>query len=161
MKTISVSLFVLVVFMSLFSCGSGGNENTESDNASFETTLIIQDSSGTEQEIFNTGEDILLTLEIQNTTQKDQYLNFSSSKIYDIEMFDSNDNLIWNWAHGKAFTAAITELHFSAQEIKSYDEIWDQIDNSNAQVPVGLYYFYINRYFDAPYSAGPYSIEIR
>ena len=42
---------------------------------------------------------------------------------YDIEIYDSDDNQIWNWANDKAFLNSETELAlFNPNEIKTFEK---------------------------------------
>jgi hypothetical protein len=76
---------------------------------------------------------------MRNLTNETQTLRFSSGQHYDIEVFDSDDNLIWNWASDKGFLTVETELVFIPNEIKTSEEIWDQISSEGDPISPGTY----------------------
>jgi|LGVF01.2.fsa_nt_gb hypothetical protein len=155
--TIILSIFFWIIFIS---CANDDDENTATHN--IETTLMITDDGGNESSVFDQGEDIKFEIEMYNFTNETQTLKYSSSQIYDIEIYDLDDNLIWNWANGKAFTAALTELDFSPYETKTFKETWDQVSNEGMQASVEMYDAYvINKLSAGEIIAGPYPFEIR
>ncbi len=88
-----------------------------------------------------------------NLTGESQTMFFSSGQQYDIQVYDSDDSLIWNWAYGKAFIQAQTEIVFSANETRNFEETWNQKSNAELPLDTGNYIVYAG-------SAGPYYIEI-
>lgn len=141
---------LLVLLGVLFSCG---DNDDNSEPVIFETTLVMTDSVGNEKVLFAQGETITLTIHMTNLTGESQSMGFSSGQQYDIKVYDSEDNLIWNWAHDKAFIQVPTELAFSANETKTFEETWNQETNAELPLDIGNYIVYSN-------SAGPYYIEI-
>jgi hypothetical protein len=154
--TIILSIFFWIIFIS---CANDG-DNTVMHN--IETTLMITDDGGNESSVFNQGEDIKFIIEMYNITNETQTLNYSSSQIYDIEIYDFDDNLIWNWANGRGFSGVLTELDFSPYETKNFEEIWDRFSNDGIQASAEMYDAYvINKLSAGEIIAGPYPFEIR
>ena len=121
--------------------------------------MTIMDVEGSESSVFGQGEDIKLIINMCNLTNETQPLRFSSGQHYDIEIYDSDDNLIWNWANDKAFIQAETELVFNPNEVKIFEEKWDQISNDGNLISPDTY----NAEFIGLGSlrfAGPFSFEI-
>ena len=153
-RTAILTIFLGIVFLS---CANDDGNNTVSQN--IETTMTIMDVEGSESSVFGQGEDIKLIINMCNLTNETQPLRFSSGQHYDIEIYDSDDNLIWNWANDKAFIQAETELVFNPNEVKIFEEKWDQISNDGNLISPDTY----NAEFIGLGSlrfAGPFSFEI-
>ena len=126
---------LLILLGVLFSCGD--NNNSEPDI--FETTLVMTDSLGNEKVLFTQGDSITFIIHMTNLTDDSQSMGFSSGQLYDIQVYDSEDSLIWNSAYDKAFIQAQTELVFSANETKNFEEIWNQETNAELSLDTGNY----------------------
>ena len=144
------SVVVVLLCLVLIACDDNGNSKPDI----FETTLVMKDSGGKEKVLFTQGEPITFIIHMTNLTDESQSMSFSSGQHYDIQVYDSGDSLIWNWAYDKMFTDAEEELVFSANETKSFEEIWDQETNAELLLDTGNYIVYTD-------STGPYYIEIQ
>lgn len=146
--------FLIFICSALLSCeNNDSNNDSNSESVIFETTLLITDSVGNESSIFTQGETITFIINFKNLTRESQTMGFSSGQHYDIEVYNSEETLIWNWARDKAFIQVQTELVFGPNEIKTYEETWNQTSNEGTPVAVETYSVYAN-------SAGPYYLEI-
>ncbi len=151
----------LVLILSLFLLCSCNDEGINEDN--FETTLNILNEEGDNITITPQGIPVKLNFIFHNVSEKIQRVRFTDGQQYDLEVYNSQGVLVWNWANGKAFTASLTELVFAPGEIKTYNEIWDQTSNEGVQVPAGIYNVYVNRSWKRgrpDMSTGPVQIEI-
>ena len=153
--TTILTIFLCIILMS---CENDDSNNTLLQN--IETNLTITEGAGNESAVFDQGESLIFVIKIRNLTNETQTLRFSSGQLYDIEVYDADDNLIWNWANDKAFLTVETELVFIPNEIKTFEEIWDQISNEGNPISLGTYNAeFIG--FGSLESAGPYSFEIK
>jgi hypothetical protein len=128
--------------------------------SNFETTLSILNEDRDNIEVFQQGEPIILSFTFQNISGEIQAVQFTDYQQYDLQVYDSQDTLVWNWANDKVFPQALTELVFDVGETKVFEETWDQTSNEGVQVPVGIYNVYVNRFWNPDMSTGPEQIEI-
>ena len=154
---------ILIIFSGfLFSC----NDDDSLDRTpviNFNTTLDILNEDGEIIEVAPQGIPLTLSFSFQNISNEIQTVEFYDGQQYDLEVYDSGGNLVWNWANDRVFTAALTELIFDPDETILFEEIWDQTSNEGSQVPAGIYDVYVNRNWntDMPdMSTGPVQIEI-
>ena len=84
-----------------------------------------------------TDENVEMTLLVTNGTDQPIRLRFMSGQVFDFlavkepVVGDGPELLVWNWAHGKAFTLQIWTLDIQPGEAKSYQVTWDGRDNNN------------------------------
>ena len=156
MKKINFILLISLVF--LVSCHG---ESSREDN--FKTALNILNEDGDNITIAPHGIPVTFRFSFQNISGETQTVHFNDGQQYDLEVYNSQGTLIWNWASGQVFTQSYTELVFDPWEVKTFEEIWDQTSNEGIQVPAGVYRVYVNRNWNADMpdmSAGPVQIEI-
>ena len=136
-----LSLLMLAAFsLALVGCGEPGPRT-------FQTTLLIKDSSGIEKSEFAGGEPITFVLTVTNLTNTPVTITQPSPQVYDFVVADSyGSNTKWNWSDGMGFACVITYLEFSAGETKTYEVTWDQMINDifdlGEPVPPGNYRAY-------------------
>ena len=155
-------IFLIIILGFIFSCNDD-DPLTRTHANKFSTTLDILIEGGEGVEIVPQGIPVIFSFNFQNVTDEIQTVEFYDGQQYDLEVYNSEGNLVWNWANDKAFSASLTELVFDPGEIKLFEEIWDQTSNGGSQVPAGIYDVYVNRNWntDMPdMSAGPLQIEI-
>lgn len=150
--------YFLVLIISFFFLSGCNDESIEEDT--FKRTLKILNEEDNQITIAPQGISLKLNFLFQNVTDKTQRVRFIDGQQYDLEIYNSQGVLVWNWANGKVFTAALTELVFTPGEVKTFEETWDQTSNAGVQVPAGFYNVYVNRTWNADMSAGPVQIEI-
>ena len=86
------------------------------------------------------AEKVEMTLLIENVSDQPVRLRFESGQVFDFlavkepVVGDGPEFLVWNWAHGKAFTLQIWTLEIQPGETKSYQVIWDGRDNNGDAV---------------------------
>jgi hypothetical protein len=151
-------IYFLVLIISFFFLSGCNDESPEKDT--FQRTLKILNEEDNEITVAPKGISLKLNFLFHNVTDKTQKVRFTDSQQYDLEIYNSQGVLVWNWANGKGFTTALTELVFTPGEVKTFEEIWDQTSNEGVQVPVGFYNVYVNRTLNADMPAGPVQIEI-
>jgi len=154
-------VILLIIFCGfLSSCNDDYTAEDISQFSSFETTLNLLNENRDSIEVMPQGAPVILNFSFQNISDKIQTVRFSDSQQYDLEVYDSQGALVWNWANGRGFTDALTELVFDVDEIKTFEETWDQTSNEGIQVPAGIYRVYVNRDWNTDMSTGPKQIEI-
>ncbi|MGV3724769.1 MAG: BsuPI-related putative proteinase inhibitor [Actinomycetota bacterium] len=77
-------------------------------------------------------------LTMTNDTGRTISIPFSSGQQFDIEVLRDNE-VVWNWAHGRVFTQALIEMRLDAGEKKTYSARWDFTDNDGRRVAPGRY----------------------
>ena len=127
--------------------------------------LSIRDASDNQSLVFGQGDEVRFVITMRNPTDEAVTLVFPTAQHYDIEVYDSSDVLVWNWAHGLVFTQAFTNLVLAPGEAVTYEESWDQKDNEGNQVPAGTYAVYLDcrcqgSGASALHLVGPQQIEI-
>jgi hypothetical protein len=158
MREISLVLVLPILFIVFTFCADDGNDN--SGLRPIETTLTLTDGNGDESSVFSKGDHITFIIQMRNRTAELQILRFSSGQHYDIEVHDFEDILVWNWAHDKAFIQSQTELVFTPNEVKTFEETWDQVNNDGVLTSPGTYNAYVTHASGSEYIAGPCSFEI-
>jgi hypothetical protein len=151
---------MLVLFLGLlYGCGDGLSINFSEDSG-FITTLSLIDEDDEVVDVVQQGDPVILSFSFQNISGANQTFLFSDAQQYDLEVYDSQDTLVWNWSNGLLFTQALSTLSFEVDETKAFEEVWDQTSNEGDQVPVGIYDVYVNRCWNPDMSAGPVQVEI-
>jgi hypothetical protein len=79
-----------------------------------------------------------LRLTVENTGTMPLTVPFASGQMYDFEV-RRNGELVWNWAHDKAFTQALQQRQVPAGEEMEFAESWDFRNNDGERVPPGEY----------------------
>lgn len=119
--------------------GTGGSSGS-GFGASFSTTLVLRDSSGSSTASFVMGEPIRFDLEIQSRSTQSTTLQFPDSQIYDFEVLDAaGSGVRWRWSDGMAFTQVPTQLSFASLSSKSYSITWNGVLSDGTQLPAGNY----------------------
>lgn len=75
------------------------------------------------------GDSVVLTLLVTNVADTALTLHFSSGQIFDFYARSVTGDLLWNWAHDKAFTQILRELVLQAGESRSYRVTWNGVGN--------------------------------
>ncbi|MEN6372563.1 MAG: BsuPI-related putative proteinase inhibitor [Armatimonadota bacterium] len=105
-----------------------------------ESTVPAQPVSGvkTDKQSYSLGEPIKMTFVVENPTQRNIVLKFSSSQIYDI-WAEKDSKEVWRWSRGKFFTQALTSITLKPGERRTFQETWNQTSNDGQQVSPGAY----------------------
>ncbi len=105
---------------------TGGTGGGTIGSASYSTSLLLRDSTGTQVISFVMGEPIRFDLEIDNTANQAGTLQFSDAQIYDFYVLDADDSVTrWHWSQGMVFGPANSQLSFAAYGSKSYSIVWE------------------------------------
>jgi hypothetical protein len=153
-------VFLILLCCLLFGCWDDDSPGNSFQTSIFQTTLKLLNRYGDNIAVSQQGNPITLRFSFRNVSGEIQTLHLSSTQEYDLQVYDSHDTLVWNWANDKAFLDVLTELVFDVGETKEYEETWDQTANDGTQVPAGIYPVYVNRFWDSDRSTGPKLIEI-
>ena len=75
-----------------------------------------------------------MTLNVTNAGQDAFTLHFNDGQIFDFLALtvqgEKDPVLVWNWAHDKAFTAALWDLTLQPGDSRSYQVTWDGTNNA-------------------------------
>lgn len=156
-------LIFLLLFAGLFLNCNDSDPVVRTPDSKFITSLDILNEDGEAVETAPYGIPLIISFSFENVSEEVQTVHFTDAQQYDLEIYDSQDILVWNWANGMGFPQSLTELTFDPGEIKTFEQTWDQTSNEGVQVPAGTYNVYVNRNWntDMPdMSTGPEQAEI-
>jgi len=131
---IAVKSALILCILTLLMQGCFNDFITPKDDDDFAASLV------TNKKYYKAGEQVSLTLFLQNTTGESKDLIFNNGQIYDFVVKKlSSEEVVWRWSNGRAFTEAIWTMILEPWERKTYNAIWDQRDNESGQVSPGTY----------------------
>jgi Intracellular proteinase inhibitor len=120
--------------------GSGSTGGGSIGGASYTTTLLLRDSTGTATNSFVMGEPIRFELEIRNNDNDAATLRFSDAQIYDFYVLDGDVGTThWRWSDGMTFAQIPTQLSFFPNSSKAYSLVWNGVLGDGTQLPAGSY----------------------
>ena len=127
--------------------------------------LTIKDATDNQSSVFNEGSEVHFVITMQNPTDEPLSFECHDTQVYDIQIYNSDNVLVWNWANDLDFAQVVTGLVLDPGEERIYEETWDQEDNLGNQVPPGTYAVYHELVCHSleiadPYLFGPQQIEI-
>ena len=137
-------IFLIISLGFLFNCNDG-DIGVRAPVSNFNTSLDILNEDSKDITISPQGIPVKFSFSFRNVSGETQTVQFSDAQQYDLEVYNSQGALVWNWANEKAFPQSLTELVFDPGEIKAFEESWDQTSNEGLQVPAGIYNVYVNR----------------
>lgn len=79
-----------------------------------------------------------IDLTVTNPTRRTLVVPFHSGQQFDVEVIQEG-RVIWNWAHDRSFTQALTEMTMRPGDKQSYAARWNFEDNDGRRVPPGRY----------------------
>jgi len=89
---------------------------------------------------YSVGEEIEMTLVLQNRSDESVNLGFNDGQTYDFIVKKlPEDKEVWRWSEGKFFTEALWFMKLDPYERKTYVFKWDQKDSESKQVESGTY----------------------
>ena len=88
---------------------------------------------------YASGEDVPMTLVIENCTGVDIELFYEGEARFDFSIDDDIGQEIWRWTEEQELSDEPGELTILPQEVVEYSVTWDQRDFSDDQVEPGLY----------------------
>ena len=97
-------------------------------------TLLL----ATDRAISKTRDPVTFVLALDNASDRDVVLTFSSSQVYDI-LVTSGDVAQWSWAADRGFGQVITERTYPPGVTLLGRETWSWHDLTGKPVPPGLY----------------------
>jgi intracellular proteinase inhibitor BsuPI/copper amine oxidase-like protein len=75
---------------------------------------------------------------VRNTSDRPVVIPFRSGQEIDIEVVQEG-KVVWNWAHGRMFTQALTRLTLQPGETETFSVRWSLKANNGRTVPPGRY----------------------
>ncbi len=106
----------------------------------YNVTLTLKNQSGEISNVFNQGELIEVELSIENKSQNDKSLQFSTTKQFNIDVKDSSNNLIKSYP-GKLAPAdfLVTYINLEPNEKHTEHWEWNQLNSNNETLNLGNY----------------------
>lgn len=83
-------------------------------------------------------EPITMSLTVANKSKETFRDSFRSAQSYDFVVKQDNKE-IWRWSADRFFAQVITEFTLVSGKSKSFEEIWEQVNNEGKGVPAGKY----------------------
>jgi hypothetical protein len=83
-------------------------------------------------------EPITMSLTVANKSKETFRDSFRSAQSYDFVVKQENKE-IWRWSSDKLFAQVITEFTLAPGKSKSFEEVWEQIDNDGKNISAGKY----------------------
>ncbi len=91
---------------------------------------------------YETGEDVPMTLVLENCTGVDVELFYEGEARFDFSVEDSIGQEVWRWTDEQDLLDEPGELTIQPQEIVEYSVTWDQRDFNDDQLDPGVYKVY-------------------
>ena len=93
----------------------------------------------TEMDVKQENGEVKLDFSLQNDSDEDLEIYFSSGQKFDIFITDQNNQEVYRWSHDKFFTQAIVDITLKKDERLLFSEVWDYKDNEGNKVSQGKY----------------------
>lgn len=104
-----------------------------SPSAGLEARLALSDQAP------HVGAPLRMTLSLRNNSGQPLQLSFPTSQRYDFVVRHDGGQEVWRWSADKVFAQVLGEETLAPGEILTFEEVWDQRDNSGNQVALGRY----------------------
>jgi hypothetical protein len=97
------------------------------NGTTFETRLVLRDSSGSQTTLFEPNELITLELSVRNKTAVEQTIDLPSTLVHEFYVFDDNEETaLWVSSDDQTVNPVVTPLEFAANETKVMSFTWNQ-----------------------------------
>ncbi len=83
------------------------------------------------------GEPVQLTITV--AAGESVTLYYRTAQRYDIVVNDQEGGEVWRWSKDKAFGEVLGEVSLEENELLTFNESWDQLDNDGQPVPAANY----------------------
>jgi len=85
------------------------------------------------------GEEINFAFDINNLTDINQTITFSSSQTFDFDVYNSKNEHVYNWSSVRSFMMMIQDVSIVKGGHARYEIPWDYKDASGTRLPSGSY----------------------
>lgn len=109
-------------------------------------TITAQDeyyldlSLSTDKTVYEQNENVSISLMVTNPTDENISLNFTSGYNYDFKVLNEENEILYYWSYGQAFTEALMQRIIPANStIEFLNTTWSQKDNNGTLLPAGNY----------------------
>lgn len=110
----------------------------QTPNSGSKTAPVLITGVKTDKKTYSLGAPVKITFTVENKSDKDISIDFPTGQRYDI-WIEKDGNEVWRWSHGMMFTQAFGKMALKAGGKKTYEQIWQQVDNDGKQVSPGTY----------------------
>jgi hypothetical protein len=130
-------------------CGGGGEEPSPSATQVATPTQLATPTPGFTFEgpiginlttfgvFFEEGTPIQLAVAV--AVRDPMTLYYRTSQRFDLAVVNSEGQEVWRWSRDRTFAQVTEQVTLRANEMLSFLETWDQLDNDGQQVPPGNY----------------------
>jgi len=88
---------------------------------------------------YTRGEQVLMTLQVKNTSALPVVINFSNGQQYDFAARDANGTTVWAWSNGKTFSPSGSQRTLAAGATWTIQETWTFLNNDGQGVFDGAF----------------------
>lgn len=92
-----------------------------------------------EKQRYEPGDEVPLTLVVQNPGEQTVRLEAPTSALYDFAITHEAGEQVWRWSDGKAFAMVISELVLEPGETKRFQEVWKAVTAEGTPLSAGVY----------------------
>jgi len=92
-----------------------------------------------EKQRYEPGDEVPLTLIVQNSGEQTVRLEAATSALYDFAITNEVGEQVWRWSDGKAFAMVISELVLGPGETKRFQEVWPAVKADGTPLSAGVY----------------------
>jgi hypothetical protein len=92
----------------------------------------------TDKPEYDPGEPVVLTFEVENTTNVTQNFDFSDGCQHDF-VVRQDDDTVWSASHDRACIQSLTSFELEPGEVWSRSDVWDQRSSKGEPVDSGAY----------------------
>lgn len=88
---------------------------------------------------YTRGEQVLMTLQVKNTSALPVVINFSNGQQYDFAAIDATGATVWTWSNGKTFSPSGSQRTLAAGATWTIQETWTFVGNAGQVVFDGAF----------------------
>jgi hypothetical protein len=88
---------------------------------------------------YTRGEQVLMTLQVKNTSALPLVVSFSNGQKYDFAARDANGTTLWTWSNGRSFEPSGSQRVLAAGETWTIQETWTFVGNDGQGVFDGTF----------------------
>lgn len=94
------------------------------------------------------SEGINFQFDLYNTSDVDQTITYGSSQTFDMNIYNANEEQVYNWASNKSFLMMLQDLIIESGSYMRYEITWDYKDLSGMKLAAGTYKVVVDTHFE-------------
>lgn len=119
---------------------------------------------GLEKDLFQTklntivgSDEITFQFDLYNISNEDQTITYNSSQTFDMDIYNSKEEQVYNWASNKSFMMMLQERVIEKNQYQRSETTWDYRDMTGERFPAGIYKVVFNSHFE--YQGKPMDLQ--